>query len=132
MINYDDIDDGIMGAVKMLRSAGIETFESCQGGPGHAHHHPVIWFTGDAQEGFRAEQIATEAGYQVYHIAQFWYSRRGVRYGPYWEISFVPGAAHRGTTTAEGGGILLIKTQEHPAKEFITPGTGMTKNKSYQ
>ena len=100
-IDYDSIDDGIIGAVKVLREAGIETFESCQGGFSHPHKRPVIWFTGDEQEGFRAEELATKAGYQVFHIGRFWYSRQGQRYGPYWEIAFISGVAHRGPSEAE-------------------------------
>jgi hypothetical protein len=31
-----DLDPGIVRAVRVLVEAGIETFESCEGGPGHA------------------------------------------------------------------------------------------------
>ncbi len=91
----DALDNGIIGVVKVLREAEIDTFDSCQGGPGHASSRPIVWFTGDENEGFRAEAVATEAGFQVFHIARFWYTRQGTRSGPYWEIAFVSGAAHR-------------------------------------
>jgi len=92
----DALDDGIIGVVKVLREAGIDTFDSCQGGPSHASERPVVWFKGNESEGFRAEEIATAAGYQVFHISRFWYTRQGERFGPYWEIAFIRGAAHRG------------------------------------
>lgn len=38
MIEYDPpLDQGIASAVHALAAAGIETFESCQGGEGHAY-----------------------------------------------------------------------------------------------
>ena len=88
----DALDDGIIGVVRVLRNAGIETFSSCDG---HMRNRPIIWFTGDENEGERAEKIATEAGFQVFQVSRFWYTRQGERCGPYWEISFVSGAAHR-------------------------------------
>jgi len=97
----DALDDGIVGAVKALRAAGIETFSSCDGSPGHTHQRPLIWFNGDDDAGFFAEKVATKAGYQVFQVSRFWYSRQGERCGPFWEIAFVRGAAHRGSTTWE-------------------------------
>lgn len=115
------LDDGILGVVKVLREAGIDTFHSCQGGPSHSSEKPEVRFHGDENEGFRAEEVTTAAGYQVFEICRFWYSNsQGERLGPYWEITFVPGAAHRGFTyepaqaepgmvcsTCEGQGYLL-------------------------
>jgi hypothetical protein len=89
----DALDDGIIGVVIALRKGGIDTFSSCDG---HGKERPHVWFNGDDNEGFRAESIATSAGYQVFEIKRFWYSRQGERFGPYWEISFVPGASNRG------------------------------------
>ncbi|KKL60024.1 hypothetical protein LCGC14_2209410, partial [marine sediment metagenome] len=40
------IDPGIRYAVLVLRAGGIETFESCEGGPGHASPDPTIRFHG--------------------------------------------------------------------------------------
>ena len=44
---YDSLDDGIREAVRILAEAGIETFESCQGGDGHAYSEPTIRFHGE-------------------------------------------------------------------------------------
>ena len=48
------LDPGIRRAVLILRQAGIETFESCQGGDGHARREPVVKFSGGAWAGYRA------------------------------------------------------------------------------
>ena len=97
-IEEDQIDEGILGVVLALREAGVATYSSCQGGGyqmGHGHLLPTVCFEGDEQEGQRAEKIATSAGYLVRQISRIWYSRDGVRYGPFWEMQFVMGAAAR-------------------------------------
>ena len=40
------VDAGIVRAVRILRSAGIPTYESCEGGEGHAFAEPTIKFGG--------------------------------------------------------------------------------------
>jgi hypothetical protein len=52
-----ELDAGIRRAVLILRSAGVETFESCEGGPGHAFPDPTIKFHGGAWAGYRALRI---------------------------------------------------------------------------
>src|SRR6266540_3788315 len=37
-----------------LQTCGIETFESCEGGPGHAYPEPTIRFQGTPEAGWRA------------------------------------------------------------------------------
>ena len=40
---YDPpLDAGIAQAVVALRAGGVETFESCEGGPGHAYPEPTV------------------------------------------------------------------------------------------
>jgi len=56
------LDAGIRVAVRCLRGAGIETFESCEGGDGHAYPEPTVRFHGERGEGFRALGIALAAG----------------------------------------------------------------------
>lgn len=48
--------------VNVLTSAGIETFESCEGGAGHAYPEPTVRFHGHRAEGFRALAVALEYG----------------------------------------------------------------------
>ena len=38
------LDPGIERAVNLLREARVETFESCEGGAGHAFPEPTIRF----------------------------------------------------------------------------------------
>lgn len=45
------LDPGIRDAVVALRRGGVETFESCQGGAGHAYPEPTIRFFGGQPEG---------------------------------------------------------------------------------
>jgi hypothetical protein len=40
------LDAGIRKAVECLQAEGIETFESCEGGPGHSFPEPTIRFYG--------------------------------------------------------------------------------------
>jgi hypothetical protein len=56
------LDKGVREAVLALQAAGIETFESCEGGDGHAFLEPTIRFHGHKSEGFRALAAALEAG----------------------------------------------------------------------
>jgi hypothetical protein len=50
----DELDPGIRAAVELLDQAGIETFESCQGGQNHAYPEPTVAFAGSRCEGWRA------------------------------------------------------------------------------
>lgn len=36
------LDPGIAHAVKVLRDSGVETYESCEGGEGHAYPYPCV------------------------------------------------------------------------------------------
>ena len=62
-VDYDPaLDSGIRQAVATLNQAGIETFESCQGGEGHAYLEPTVRFHGDRTEGYRALAAALQEG----------------------------------------------------------------------
>ena len=80
------LDPGIERAVKILVQAGIETFESCQGGQGHAYPEPTVRFHGDRSEGFRA----LAAGLPVSDLRRVWPVVDGEPTGPWWEITFYP------------------------------------------
>ena len=56
------IDPGIRQAVKRLQDHGIETYESCEGGPGHSYPEPTIAFYGAPEAGWRAVAICLEYG----------------------------------------------------------------------
>ena len=91
--NFDSpLDRQISYAVKVLRDAGVETYESCQGGPGHAFLEPTIRFYGGRGEGFRALAVAIEHGLPVHHLRRFWRVVDGELEGPGWEVTFYPTA----------------------------------------
>src|SRR5947209_3277245 len=85
-----DLDAGIRPYVEILDRAGVETFESCQGGrPEHCYPEPAIRFHGDRTEGFRALAVAVQHGLPVRAVRRFWQvDRQGEPHGPYWELAF--------------------------------------------
>jgi hypothetical protein len=85
------LDPAISYAVKVLRDGGIETFESCEGGDGHAFHEPTIRFHGGPHEGFRALACALAHGLPVADVRRYWQVVDGEPHGPHWEITFHPG-----------------------------------------
>lgn len=82
------MDEGIARAVHILREAGIETFESCEGGEGHPFFEPTIRFSGNPGEGFRAYAVAVTHGLPVKDIRRAWGVSDGELSGPWWEIVF--------------------------------------------
>lgn len=87
---YDPpLDRGICAAVHALNAAGIETFESCQGGPGHAFPDPTVRFQGGQSEGYAALAAAMRAGLPVAELRRVWPILDGEPTGPWWELTFV-------------------------------------------
>lgn len=82
------LDPGIRRAVLILRKNGIETFESCEGGEGHARSEPVIKFNGSAWVGYKAFAVAMEHGLPVARIQFVWHEVDKQLQGPWWEIVF--------------------------------------------
>src|SRR5262245_20180880 len=82
------LDPGIRRYVQILRAGGIETFESCQGGPGHACPEPIIRFHGNKGAGFRAFAIAVDYGLPVQDLRLSYPITDGWPSGPIWEMSF--------------------------------------------
>lgn len=81
------LDAGIRRAVEILQAEGVETFESCQGGQGHAYPEPTIRFHGNRPEGFRALAVAVNHGLAVANLRRVWPIIDGEPTGPYWEIT---------------------------------------------
>jgi hypothetical protein len=84
------LDVGIAEAVHILRESGIETSESCEGGPGHVFAEPTIRFDGPPCEGYKAVAIALERGLPIYAIRRVWIVVDGELTGPVWEIVLKP------------------------------------------
>ena len=82
------LDPGIEHAVRVLRNAGIETFESCEGGQGHAYLEPTVRFHGERAEGFRAYAAVKVVGLEVKSLRRIWREIDGELTGPLWELTF--------------------------------------------
>ena len=82
------LDPGIRRAVLILRRGGVETFESCDGGPGHPYPEPTIRFHGTAWAGFKALAVAMEHGLPVLDLRRVWDIVDGAPTGPWWELTF--------------------------------------------
>jgi len=66
------LDIGIKHAVEILNQAGVETYESCEGGPNHAYPEPTIRFHGERAEGFRALSVALQNNLSVSGLKRIW------------------------------------------------------------
>jgi hypothetical protein len=84
------LDPGIATQVEILRAAGVETFESCQGGSDHAYPEPTVRFHGDISEGFRALSVAIKNGLRVAALRRAWPVIESEPTGPWWELTFHP------------------------------------------
>jgi len=82
------LDPGIADYVVALREAGIETFESCEGGQGHAYPEPTIRFHGERSEGFRALAVAQANALPVAELRRVYDIIDGEPTGPHWEMTF--------------------------------------------
>jgi hypothetical protein len=85
----EGIDPGIEKAVRLLQAHGVETFESCEGGPGHAYPEPTVRFHGTPEAGWRAVAIVLAHGLPVGALRRVWdILERNEPTGPHWEITF--------------------------------------------
>lgn len=82
------VDAGIEAIVRVLWENGVETFESCEGGPGHSFLEPTVRFHGGHAEGFRALGVALQHGLRVAHLRRYWAIENGEPHGPHWEMTF--------------------------------------------
>ena len=87
----ENLDDGIRAVVELLVRNGVETFESCEGGEGHAFHEPTVRFHGSHAEGFRALAIALQHGLKVCELRRYYSIEDGEPVGPHWEMTFLSG-----------------------------------------
>ena len=86
--DIEGLDSGIAPIVELLREAGVETFESCEGGVGHAFPEPTVRFFGHREEGFRALAVALRAGFRVSALRRYWALVDEEPTGPHWEMTF--------------------------------------------
>jgi hypothetical protein len=91
------LDPGIADFVNILCDGNVETFESCQGGPGHAYPEPTVRFHGGPAEGFRALSWAMQHGLPVMSLRRIWTVTANEPNGPWWEMTFLPSTAQVAT-----------------------------------
>jgi hypothetical protein len=96
-----ELDAGIRHYVLVLRSGGIETYESCEGGVGHSYPEPTIRFHGNNGEGFRALSVALTFGLPVLNVRRTWDVIGGELTGPWWEMTFRTKGAVMPTTQSQ-------------------------------
>ena len=73
----------------VLDAAGVETYETCEGGDGHSYAEPAVRLYGVRGEGFRALAIAVHHGFPVRAMRRLWTVDEDAQpHGPYWEIAF--------------------------------------------
>ena len=83
------LDPGIRYYVSRLRSEGIETFESCEGGYGHAFAEPTVRFYGTPETGWRAVAVCLAYRLPILALRRVWYVLdQNEPTGPDWEIVF--------------------------------------------
>ncbi|MBX3321371.1 MAG: hypothetical protein KF757_00120 [Phycisphaeraceae bacterium] len=82
------LDEGIAQYVRILCAAGIETYESCEGGDGHCYPEPTVRFHGDRSEGMRALAVAQQQDLPVLSVRRAWPIIDGEPTGPTWEMTF--------------------------------------------
>jgi hypothetical protein len=86
----DHLDRWMRYAVLVLHRGGIRTYESCQGGHGHAFPEPTVRFEGDREDAFRAVTLARSCGLPAHHLRQFWRLNEEGAESPAWELTFYP------------------------------------------
>ena len=89
---YDPpLDPGIAPYVEALSDAGFETYESCQGGQGHAYPEPTIRYHGDRSEGLRALAFVLQRRFPVQALRRCWPVIDREPAAPAWELIFGTG-----------------------------------------
>ena len=92
-VPVEHLDEGIRSIVQILVQNGVETFESCQGGKGHAFYEPTVRFHGGHAEGFRVLSIALQHGLKVCELRRYYSVEDGEPVGPHWEMTFFLGTS---------------------------------------
>lgn len=88
MRNFEELnlDPGISLVVKILMENGIKTFESCQGGHGHAYNVPTVCFEGDQTEGYKVFAMLAQLNFVVINLKRSWPIQNNEIGAPYWQL----------------------------------------------
>jgi len=85
-VPWDDLDQGIIAAVHALADYGVETFSSCQAGPGHGAMMPEVLFRGGEHAGLWAVWLLETQGFKVQSLARYWDLDHGLPREPFWQV----------------------------------------------
>ena len=85
--DWDPPDIGVTAYLAELIAAGVHTFESCEGGEGHAFRDPTVRFNGDDTEGWRALDVCRAHNFPVRLLQRVWDVDDGPA-DPYWMLVF--------------------------------------------
>jgi hypothetical protein len=116
------LDLGIAWAVKVLRDGGVETYESCEGGGGHAYPYPCVRFFGTDAAGWHALSIAITHQLPVLELARLWTIQGNQPNGPCWEMRFSPPCS-RTFHTSEVRPFPAADSAAQPARHSGNPRT---------
>lgn len=83
------LDQEIEPIVHILRAHGVETCQSCQGGPGHSYPVPTVDFLGDESAGWRALSVAIAFAMPIAELRRTWPVRNLSVGSPVWQMTFV-------------------------------------------
>lgn len=86
-IPWDDIDPKIVAALHALADYEIDTFSSCQGGPGHPCVMPEILFHGGESAGLYAVWLLEAQGFRVQELSRHWDLDHGLPRQPLWRVA---------------------------------------------
>jgi hypothetical protein len=88
-VPWDEIDPQIVAALHALADHEIDTFSSCQGGPGHPGYGgmPVILFHGDDHAGSWAVWLLETQGFKVQTLSRHWDLNHGLPRAPFWQVT---------------------------------------------
>ncbi len=88
--SIEDIDPGIREAVAILNWHGIQTCQSCHGGPDHSYPEPTVDFIGSQSSALRALAAAIEYGLPVMTLRHAWHLGRGdgMPFEDVWQLVF--------------------------------------------
>jgi hypothetical protein len=94
------LDEGIAPIVEALRAGGVDTIESCEGGPGHTFREATVRFRGDYAEGFRALSVALGLRLPVLTLERVWRMVGNEPSGPGWQMTFILRKTNQGRSPA--------------------------------
>jgi hypothetical protein len=84
-----ELDPGHSARSRVLTERGVETFESCEVGPGHSYPEPMVRFYGGPYTGWQAVSACLAFGLPIASLRREWdVQDRNEPTGLYWAVTF--------------------------------------------